>query len=111
MFGQPMLPQKSSQRPNQCIAACVATLLAIEGGQVPDFNGDVEAADEWLKARGHLTEWHFIKPPRGYCLAWGRAATCDEGHCVVLLDGSVWHDPSGAGIKGDFEGFLSIIQL
>ena len=101
-----LTPHKLSQEPKQCISASVASLLGLPLWAVPHFNGEIDAVEDWVlnslsesTGREWLFDWHFGDPPEGYALAWGEAKKSNEGHCIVVLDGKPWHDPSGYGLS------------
>lgn len=113
------------QAPNgDCYRTCLATITGIPAGTMPNFmhlpgvqNGDHGTAHArgWLRQHG-LTlfdTWvtgamsleQVLADCSGYnsgvpVILTGRAEKVADYHSVVLLDGRIVHDPSGAGIAG-----------
>jgi hypothetical protein len=110
-----IIPYKGlRQEPYQCISASVASLLGLPLWAVPRFYGSIEAVEDWVK--GPLTastgrkwriDWHFGEAPKGFALAWGEAKKSQDGHCIVVLDGKPWHDPSDFGLS-EIDGYITI---
>lgn len=109
-----IIPHRLSQEPNQCITASIASLLGLSLSLVPRFNGDIDSVEDWVS--GPFSEligeewkahWHFSDPPNGFAVAWGKAANSLEGHCIVVLDGKPWHDPSGCGLSV-IDGYITL---
>lgn len=102
-----------------CFAACVATLLGVGTTDVVELS---DAHEEWWgrldrsstddeKARVSEEWWDFFgefvarfgyvrfattsakAPPAGYAIAGGPTGRADHGHCVVVFDGRLAHDP------------------
>lgn len=107
-----------------CLLACVASILEVPLADLPHMGPETHDGSWWglvqgvLQARGHTLVYYVpdggveghrfldIAPP-GYHIACGESprSILDEhgknvGHCVVMKDGKLAHDPhpSRAGI-------------
>jgi hypothetical protein len=126
--GYGMKPQHciSSGGVGDCYRACIASVLEIPILDVPHFyelarNGDqgdaCNLAREWLRSRDlaifqcwadsqtslkTVLDAYSRQNPDVAIILHGEAATIgtDINHAVVLLNGEIAHDPSGAGIAG-----------
>jgi hypothetical protein len=120
-----MTPQFCTEpEPNgDCWRACLATIIDRPGHELPNFmhcaqgetyDDGIRRAQEFLRPHG-LTifttyisaGWplervleRFSKPSPGAAIILSGMSIADPNtaHAVVVLDGSVVHDPSGAGI-------------
>lgn len=107
-----------------CWRACLATITGLDAAKMPNFvhapgvnspDDTTKLAREWLKPYG-LTifdtflpgDWSLqtvlkdasaINPGTAFILS-GRAAHVEDSHAVVVLNGMIAHDPSGAGLSG-----------
>ncbi len=96
---------------NDCMTACLATLLKLKHEEVPRFFDDNdELLGDWskmvsdfLESKGYqmitITNAKETLPHiKGLCLVWGKSYTqhyADAGHnhIVVYKDGQLYHDP------------------
>lgn len=114
--------------PGDCYRACIATVTGHDIHGIPNFNalavgeGFDHSANMQKMAREYLAlyglaifetycngEWPLDRALE-HLSAYNTGApvilhgkperSCDPGHSVVLLDGRIVHDPSGAGIAG-----------
>lgn len=121
-----MTPQNCIElAPNgDCWRACLATITGIAAQEMPNFmhldgvtNGNIGLAHarKWLQPHGlaifdtWVTGEMSLEKVLADCSAFnagipiiltGKAAHVDDYHSVVVLDGAIVHDPSGAGISG-----------
>lgn len=124
-----MTPQRcivplGGREEGDCWRACVASILDLPIRDVPNFSDMAPTYDEmiektrtWLAARG-LTlfctwisaNWELDKVLHEFSslenqgvpiILGGRCrADLNDNHAVVVMDGRIVHDPSGAGISG-----------
>lgn len=125
-----MKPQRCiapAGEPGDCYRACVATITGIPIHQMPNFGKDCRNDPDdmeamWREVRDFLAPYR-VSIFNDYCngewplervLEWfsrynvgvpiiltGKPAHHpDPAHSVVVLDGVIVHDPSGAGISG-----------
>jgi hypothetical protein len=98
--------------PNECVRCSVASLLGLPREEVPNFMDTppwLPALEKWLDYRGLLIEVHDRSLDVNVEYYLGQGVKNGVGHCVVMRDGKVWHDPSGIGID-HFEAWLIIRQ-
>lgn len=117
-----------AEEPGDCYRACVATITGLEIADIPNFKAehalltredniafDREVRD-FLSDRGLSIfnfycdgDWPLEKALSFWsgfnvgapAILTGKPALCGEAaHAVVVLDGVIAHDPSGAGISG-----------
>lgn len=119
-----MKPQRCVARPDEqgdCYRACVASILNIPVTAVPNFadatdwDTMLEAVRAWLAERdlalfrtycsagweiGKLLEV-FSAGNGGVPIILSGQSRADptDNHAVVVMDGKIFHDPSGAGIR------------
>ena len=109
-----------------CHQACFASILDLDLSEVPHFydqNPALGVADkaqrDWLRSRGlamgdvlfdgdyslsDVMATMAVRCP-GVPVILGCTSGIGAGHSVVVLDGQVWHDPSGTGVAGPLDGF------
>ena len=87
---------------NDCMRACVASLLGLRLADVPDFGDDDDqewAVREWLTREHGLYTVYLNAESRGqwasfgWHMACGKAVGGCEHHAVVAYNGVVVHDP------------------
>lgn len=108
-----------------CIAACVASILELEGVELPSLareNDWLEALNRWLRQLGQPwravcfypspAQLHYTMLP-GVLLCAGGKGPRGHGHMVVWRDGAVVHDPhpEGGGLVGPVEDVLVLFPL
>lgn len=99
-----------------CYAACYASILEVPIEDVPPFEDMPGFANDdlrkdwwwnvlqwWLKDLGWFASQHKHDAgliPKGFAIMSGQSPRFpDSGHCVVVLDGKVVHDPAGEGTE------------
>ena len=97
---------------DECVRCSVASLLGLSRDEVPNFMATgtwYKPLQEWLSYRGLEMDVydHTLEINAEYYLGQGHKN--GVGHCVVMRDGEVWHDPSGLGMD-QFETWLVIRQ-
>jgi hypothetical protein len=122
-----MKPQRCivGGKKGDCFRACIATICELDAREIPNFieqdcgKGEMfVVAREWLHQRGFgLFEtycsagWPLEKVLRLYSednpgapviIAGVSQSHPDETHAVVALNGTIAHDPSGAGITAPY---------
>lgn len=121
-----MTPVKCVSRPDEhgdCWRACIASVLDLPALEVPNFAQEFPGWDEMLAAARQWLRQRGLTIFRTYCSAkWERDRMLEvfssdnpgtpiiligesgqdsgDNHAVVVIDGSVDHDPSGAGVVG-----------
>jgi hypothetical protein len=98
--------------PNECVRCSVATLFGFAREEVPNFMDAGEwygPLKRWLDERGYEMTIldHTLEVHEEYYL--GQGVKGDAGHCVVMRNGKIFHDPSGIGID-KFESWIVIRQ-
>jgi hypothetical protein len=99
-------------RHDNCVAACVASILDVSITDVPDFTPETwgEELAEWLIERGwSLLNLRFDdgcdqRMPLGYSMAAipaGPPFPEHYNHCVVCKDGKIVWDPKRGDMPGD----------
>jgi hypothetical protein len=87
-----------------CFAACVASILEVGPGDVPDHDGPRWASRwrRWLNERGLTVDFRSgdgrpladqDDPPAGYAIV-GQKVLGGSIHAVVCMGGAIVHDPS-----------------
>lgn len=104
-----------------CYRACLASVLDRNARDVPNFAAGTDwdsmhqAVRDWLSARGLgifrtycSAGWEIDKPLEVFSasnagvpiiLSGQSGVDPADNHAVVVMDGSILHDPSGAGIQ------------
>lgn len=96
--------------PNECVRCSVASLLCLNREAVPNFmdNGSWHLPlIAWLRERGLEVDVIDASLPVATEFYLGQGDRNGTGHCVVMRNGQIWHDPSGFGID-KFETWLVI---
>lgn len=105
-----------------CWRACIASILDLPASEVPNFALEsdwdemVAAARGWLAERGYSLfrsycsakwEWQTLlkvfsgdNPGTPIILIGQCRADPSDNHAVIVMDGEIVHDPSGAGVAG-----------
>jgi hypothetical protein len=98
---------------DECVRCSVASLFSLPREDVPHFfreeGGWSTSLRRWCDARGLRYEvWHHtLRPineetgePLEWYLGYGDSGGDPKlGHCVVVRNGEIWHDPSGCGVS------------
>lgn len=94
-----------SAESGNCFAACVASVLELPLGAIPDFSGTrnwFRAFERWARACSVVAllipvprraQWALCFAPRTPWIALG-PARCGERHAVVYAGNSLSHDPN-----------------
>lgn len=123
----PVQQTETAPGKGNCLAACIASLLAIPISQVPNFRLAYDpwtATQKWLAARGLFLVRVKMSPgclypvPFTYCILTGQSPRRPVGHAVIgTIEGDEWriiHDPhpDGTGLAGAPEWiiFLGALQ-
>jgi hypothetical protein len=118
MFGD----GRDGSEPGNCFAACIASLLDLPIGEVPNFC----AEDSWCyDVNAWLSQYdlsyidlkvttrdHWVLNFSGYHIISGPSPRSEKdrpiSHCVIGLGKSIVHDPmpGGGGLSGDVADWL-----
>lgn len=108
---------RTAKGEGNCLAACVASILEVDGGDLPTFDG----AGWWDRFVNWMHHWDVYPlrtdgadwTPQGWSIASGPSPRFGGLHAVVAYHGQVAHDPhpSGDGLAGEIEDFIILVPF